>query len=611
MRLGTLLVVCGVALSGCDSNPAQPSPATCTYSLSPTSLSIGAAGGAGSVTVSTAGTCTWEGRSNVPWITAAGGPAVTGPGTFTFTVAAAPDSGTRAGTLTVASQTVTVTQQGQSCALTLLPPGRSFDALGGTAAFDVTAAPGCAWTSAATASWLTLVSGQAGTGNGTVTYAVAPNAEASSRTANLTVGGAVHAVTQSGLTGCAVSINPDDEMFVVGCGSGHFDVSAAPACAWLAASGAAWMRVTEPGGGLGTGSRRVSFAVDANPGTGTRTGTITVGAQTFVATQAGTSTCTYGVAPVDLRACETGGPLTVTVATAAGCGWTASASASWIPISSGQTGLGPGTITFTLPGNFNEARQDVVRVRWPAPTEGQNVRVAQEGCDYVLSPAYFTVPACGGDRAFDVYSGSTDVGFCGHEGPMSSGRCVWSAQSAAPWITVLTSMPRRGEDRVFFRVAANDRAPGPAAIREADDGSTAVPVSGVGSLHITTRADGEMRLAGHDVAGDAGIRASDASVGRADHREQPRRRHGGPHAHQRERRRDHLQKGGEGRHDAAVHGVGRRQDAPRDDQGCERRRAEDQQRRRLREAVVDRGGPALPRHGRGPAALANACSRRA
>ena len=53
--------------------------------------------------------------------------------------------------------------------------------------------------------------------------------------------------------------------------------------------GVAWIRVTEPDGGLGSGSRRVSFAVNANPRAGTRTGTITVGAQTFVATQAGTA----------------------------------------------------------------------------------------------------------------------------------------------------------------------------------------------------------------------------------------------------------------------------------------------------------------------------------
>ena len=381
---------------------------------------------------------------------------MTGPGAFTFTAAAASGTAARTGALTVAGQPVSVTQQGESCAFTLLPPSRSFDALGGTATFDVNTAPACAWTSAASAPWLTLVSGQSGTGNGTVTYAVAPNAEASPRNADVTVGGAVHAVTQSGVARCPLSIDPDDGQFPVGGGSDQFAVSAAPTCAWLAASGAAWMRVTEPDDGLGTGSRRVAYSLDANGDAGTRTGTITVGAQTFVATQAGTSTCTYGVAPVDLRACSLAFPMTVTVATAAGCGWTASTSASWIPITSGQTGLGPGTMTFALPGNFNEVRQDVIKIRWPAPTEGQNVRVAQEGCSYAL-PDRIMVRECAGDHAFDVYTGSTDVGFCGHDGPMGApGRCVWSAQSTAPWITVLTPMPQGVEGRVTFRVAAND-----------------------------------------------------------------------------------------------------------------------------------------------------------
>ena len=457
MRLGTLIVVCGVALSGCDTGPASPTPASCTFTLSANSLTIGAAGGPGSIAVSTTSQCSWTARSDAAWISATGGTSVTGPGTFSFNVAAAGGATARTGALTVAGQPVSVTQLGQSCAFTLLPPSRSFDALGGTAAFDVNTAPACAWTGAATAPWLTLVSGQSGTGNGTVTYAVAPNADASSRTANVTVGGAAHAVTQSGVTGCSLSINPDDEQFPVGGGSGKFDVSAASTCAWLASSRSGWIRVLDPPGGLGTGSRRVSYSLDANGDAGTRTGTITVGAQTFVATQAGTSTCTYRVTPVDVRACETGGSeRAVTVDTAAGCGWTASSDASWIRIESGRTGLGPGSIRFTFTSNYDAARQDVIKIRWPAPTEGQNVRVAQEGCTYFLDPVYVSVPACGGDRAFDVYTESTDVGFCGHVGPMGTGPCVWSALSTASWITVLTSMPRRGEDRVFFRVAAND-----------------------------------------------------------------------------------------------------------------------------------------------------------
>ena len=457
MRLGTLLVVCGVALSGCDTGPASPTPASCTFTLSATSVTIGAAGGPGSIAVSTASHCTWAARTDAAWISATGGTSATGPGTFSFTVAAASGTAARTGTLTVAGQPVLVTQQGEACAFALLPPSRSFDALGGTAAFDVNAPPACAWTSASTAPWLTLVSGQSGTGNGTVAYAVAPNADASSRAGNVTVGGAAHAVTQSGVSSCSLSIDPDDGQFPVGGGSGQFDVSAASTCAWLASSRSGWIRVLDPPGGLGTGSRRVSYSLDANGDAGTRTGTITVGAQTFVATQAGTSTCSYSATPVEFRWCETGGgQRTVTVDTAAGCRWTASSNASWITIESGRTGLGPGSIRFTSTSNYDAARQDVIKIRWPAPTEGQNVRVTQEGCDYVFDPIRFPVPACGGDRAFDVFSGSTDVGFCGHVGPMGTGRCVWSAQSTAAWITVLTPLGYGEEGRVSFRVAAND-----------------------------------------------------------------------------------------------------------------------------------------------------------
>ena len=455
MRLRALLVVCGVALSGCQSGPTNPTPVPCTFSLSATSVTIGAAGGPGSISVSTGSQCSWTARADAAWISATGGAAVTGPGTFSFTVAPATDTTARTGAVTVAGQSVPVTQQGLACAFTLLPPGRSFDALGGTAAFEVNTLPACAWTIASTAPWLAVVSGASGTGNGTVTYTVAANAGAASREANLTAGDRAHAVTQSGLGGCAVAIDRDHDTFPVSGGSGDIDVSASSACAWLAASHAGWIRVTEPPGGIGTGSRRVSYSVEANSGAATRTGTITVGEKTFVATQAGTSTCSYSVTPVDIRACETGREATVTVDTAAGCGWTASTGASWITISSGRTGLGPGSIGFAFTSNFDAARQGIIEVRWPTPTAGQNVRIAQEGCDYALYPLTFSVPAGGGDFGFDVYSSSTDVGLCGHVGPTGRGKCWWSAQSTAPWITVLTKMPTNGEDRVVFRVAAN------------------------------------------------------------------------------------------------------------------------------------------------------------
>ena len=452
-----------LALAGCDSNPAQP---TCTFTLSTTSMTMGAAGGAGSVTVTTGNQCAWTASSGVSWITATGGTTATGPGAFTFTLAALTGTAPRNGSLTVAGQAVAVTQQGITCAYTLLPASRTVDAAGATAAFEVNTDAACAWTAAATAPWLSVVSGGSGLGNATVTYRVAANPDATSRTGSLTAGGQTHTVTQTGLSNCTVDLNKYQDSFSVAGGTGSFDVSASSSCAWVAASAAGWARVTDPSGGLGTGSRRVTYVVDASADAAPRSGSITVGGRTFTITQAGTTACDYSVAPVDIRACPQMGARSVAITTAAGCPWTSSTPASWITIASGRSGTGPGAIAFSIAGNYDAGeRQANIEVRWPTPTAGQNVRVAQAGCLYGISQDAIDAIASGGDYSFDVVSQSTNTS-CG--GALQTA-CFWTAQTTASSITILSSMPRYGYDRVSFRVAANGTgAPRTAAITVRD-----------------------------------------------------------------------------------------------------------------------------------------------
>ncbi len=367
---------------------------------------------------------------------------------------AAANSGTasRTGSLTVAGQAVSVTQQGLVCSYVVQPADRTLDAAGGTASFDVNTDSACSWTAVPMAAWLTIVSGGSGSGNATVTYRAAANPDAAPRTAGITAGSVTHTVTQTGLTGCTVDISRSGDTFGVAGGSGSFDVGAPSTCAWVAVTSASWVRITDPAGGAGTGSRRVSFTVDANSGAGARTATVTVGARTYTVTQAGTTSCEYSVAPVEVKACMSVGYITtIAVSTAAGCPWTSSTPASWITITSGTSGSGPGSLTFSMASNFDAARQANVEVRWPTPTTGQNVRVLQAGCLYGVSRDTMDVAAAGGDFFFDVVSQSTDTS-CG--GPLQNG-CVWSAVSNASWVTVLSSMPRAGDDRVSFRVAAN------------------------------------------------------------------------------------------------------------------------------------------------------------
>lgn len=84
---------------------------SCSYSISPTSQSFTASGGQGSVSVTTIAGCSWTAVSNVGFATINSGTSGSGNGTVNFTVAANTATAQRSGTLTIAGQTFTVTQE--------------------------------------------------------------------------------------------------------------------------------------------------------------------------------------------------------------------------------------------------------------------------------------------------------------------------------------------------------------------------------------------------------------------------------------------------------------------------------------------------------------------
>jgi hypothetical protein len=62
--------------------------------------------------------------------------------------------------------------------------------------------------------------------------------------------------------------------------------------------------------------------------------------------------------------------------------------------------------------------------------------------------------SAGGTGTFDVLQQS-DPNTCGGA---TQDQCLWTAQSTASWITVTSSMPRKGDNPVTFVVARNDTA---------------------------------------------------------------------------------------------------------------------------------------------------------
>ena len=89
-------------------------PPACAYSVSPSSQSFVSGGGSGAVNVTTTSGCNWTAVSNVSWSTITSNSTVTGNGTVNYSALSNSGISTRTGTLTVAGQSITITQSGIS-----------------------------------------------------------------------------------------------------------------------------------------------------------------------------------------------------------------------------------------------------------------------------------------------------------------------------------------------------------------------------------------------------------------------------------------------------------------------------------------------------------------
>jgi hypothetical protein len=145
----------------------------------------------------------------------------------------------------------------------------------GSGTVPVTAPSGCAWTAASNASWLTIASGQSGSGNGSVAFNATANV-GPSRTGTLTIAGKTFTVTQT--SGCTFTLNPVSFNADKDGDTGSFTVTTAAGCTWTAASQNSWITVTS--GASGTGNGTVQFSVARNGG-GARNGSILVNTVAF------------------------------------------------------------------------------------------------------------------------------------------------------------------------------------------------------------------------------------------------------------------------------------------------------------------------------------------
>ena len=357
-----------------------------------------------------------------------------------------------------------------SCSFQLTASASNFGFEGGTASIVVSTGAACSWTAQAGSSWVTIQSGASGTGPGTITLAISSNADASAREATVVVAGQSVRLTQQGRAACDYAISPDAARFDAGGGTGSVAVTTAAHCAWTATTSEAWITFTSA---AGTGSGVVNYSVAGWSGSDDeRTGTIRVaGAVATVRQSRDPRTCTYTVTPTEIVLHWHGEGGDIRVSTDADCTWTVRDSADWISTPGAESRTGSATAHFvTSIYTMDATRRAPVEIRWPTPSQGQNVWVTQEGCRYGAYPTSLAFAAGGGSDYVNVLTqpvtAACNLG------------CPWTAEPSASWIRIASGSPGSGDDRFRVEVGPNTGAARSGTIRV---GSQTITVSQAGT----------------------------------------------------------------------------------------------------------------------------------
>jgi uncharacterized protein (TIGR03437 family) len=351
--------------------------AACTYSLSASSASVGAAQSTGTVAV-TAGTgCTWTATSNAPtWLTTSS--AGIGSGTVSYAVTANAGTSSRTGTITVGGQTFTVTQ---AAAEIFTNFNSSTCNQTGTSQFTLTNTANVThwgvwydWSTGQTSVAATAKQGSTTVFSGNLTKGSCDPNQASwcnaDAVVNATWPAGAYTVTVSPAQMCANSgssnqgfvyiygawqaagscsytLSPSSASAAAGGGTGSFTVTvtAGTGCTWTATSDVTWITPTISGS-------TVSYTVQANTSTSSRIGHITAGGQTFTVTQAAAAACSYSISPTSNNMAAQGGSSSISIVVTAGtsCSWTASVSSSassWLHLGSVTSGTGNGSVNYS------------------------------------------------------------------------------------------------------------------------------------------------------------------------------------------------------------------------------------------------------------------------
>ena len=403
-------------------------------SINPLSRSFTKAANGASVLVEADSIVGWIASTATPWITL--NSAQTngiGNGTVSYVVSANTTADSRIGEVNIGDKVHTVNQSGYDAEISPTDTNINFSAR--TCQVSVVVQAGVSWTSVSNASWIRVVSGQSGSGNGTTAYAVSANTNLETRVGTLRIAGQVHTVNQ---TGVPTIVSPASTNMPQAVGSFGFTVYALASTAWTATTNVNWLHfLTNP---CGTGNVIMTAYVDSNPSYLQRTGIVEVSGARCTVVQQGVTNPVFSINPIYATAVSTGAFGYVAVSATPDSPWTSKSSNGWVIVATGTNGAGDGMVSYVVSVN-NSIYARTGTVSFVAPKSNVTHTVVQAGHVGSLNPATQHFTANGGSASTELTINSM---------------CSWTSVVSNAWIQITANKSGVGSRQIDYTVAQNN-----------------------------------------------------------------------------------------------------------------------------------------------------------
>lgn len=392
------------------------------------------------LTVNALAITSWSVTPNASWISVVDAGNGKGGDTVGLAIGENPSWKARTGTVTIGTETYTITQEGRTALEFKLNPTTATAAVaGGNGLLAVLATPDLPWTAKSESNWLTVLGNYvSGAGNGNIVYNASPNSTLVQRTGKITVTPGDSSLNAKTLTvtqpAATASIDKSGYEFEAAGESVSVTVTVNDIVEWSVVESLDWITVAGSTSRVGPGS--VTISASANNTIYPRKGTVKIAGKTFSVSQKA-----RGVeVEYDSKVFGTdGGMESISIHPDGNVAWTAVASDSWIVIFQNASGTGDAEILYILAPYEGDGSP---RTGWITIGD-KKVYITQRAYDLDITPRAATVSGNNGAGEIGVSAGIDDV---------------WQAIICnADWITIVTGYDAgTGSGTVRFTYTENN-----------------------------------------------------------------------------------------------------------------------------------------------------------